>query len=145
MVHRRDIKTKRGFTLIELLVVILILAVLAAMIVPKLVGRAEDAKVSAARSSLSALGRMLETFRLDNGRYPTTEEGLQALREAPSDAANWKGPYTTKPIEDDPWGMPYQYEFPGAEGDDSYLLYSFGKDGVEGGEGHAADLIESGA
>jgi general secretion pathway protein G len=145
MDNRHKTRKKLGFTLIELLVVILILAVLAAMIVPRLVGRGEDAKVTAAKSDLSAIGRLLETFRIDTGRYPTTEEGLGALRTQPSDLENWKGPYTTKEVELDPWGNPYVYEYPGTEGEDSYLLYSYGSDGVEGGEGRAADLIEAGA
>ncbi len=145
MVHRRNYNRKRGFTLIELLVVILILAVLAAMIVPRLVGRGEDAKVASTQSQLATYGRMLETFRLDVGRYPTTEEGLGALWEQPSDAEGWKGPYVNKAIEPDSWGNEYVYESPGAQGDDSYLLFSYGSDGVEGGEGNAEDLIESGA
>lgn len=142
---RHQNRNRRGFTLIELLVVILILAVLAALIVPRLVGRGEDAKVTAAKTDLSSIGRLIETFRIDVGRYPTTEEGLNALREAPADAENWKGPYSTKPVENDPWGNPYVYEYPGVDGEDSYLLYSYGSDGVEGGEGRAQDLIESGA
>lgn len=145
MDYRNRNQRNKGFTLIELLVVILILAILAAMIVPKLVNRGDQAKVAAATSELATLGRCIETFRIDVGRYPTTEEGLEALRTAPSDAEGWKGPYTNKPIKPDPWNSDYVYESPGAEGDDSYLLFSYGKDGVEGGEGDNADIIESGA
>src|SRR5690349_1175653 len=134
-------KKKQGFTLIELLVVILILAVLAALIVPRLINRGEDAKITAAKTNLAAYGRLIQTFRIDTGRFPSTEEGLQALREAPADLENWKGPYLSKPIEPDPWGHDYQYEL---TDEDNYLLYSFGSDGVEGGEGRAADIIESG-
>ena len=141
---RRNTRNKSAFTLIELLVVILILAVLAAMIVPRLVGRAGDAKKAAARSDLATMGRLLEGFRIDVGRYPTNDEGLDVLRTAPSDTENWKGPYTTKPIPNDPWGIPYVYEYPGADGDDSYILLSFGKDGAEGGTGESEDIIESG-
>jgi general secretion pathway protein G len=144
MREQREHRARRGFTLIELLVVILILAILAALIVPRLIGRAGDAKISAAQSNLAAMGRLLETFRLDVGRYPTTEEGLQALREAPADAEGWKGPYMTRPIPLDPWNNEFMYEYPGVDGDDSYLLYSYGSDGVEGGVDEAADIIESG-
>ena len=144
MRETREPRVRRAFTLIELLVVILILAILAALIVPRLITRAGDAKVAAARSNLAAMGRLLETFRLDAGRYPTTEEGLQALREAPADAEGWKGPYMTRPIPLDPWNNEFVYEYPGVDGDDSYLLYSYGSDGVEGGTGEAEDIVESG-
>lgn len=140
----RGRNSKRGFTLIELLVVILIIAVLAAMIVPRLIGRAGDAKKTAARGDLSTIRSMLETFRIDCGRYPTTDEGLSALREAPADVDNWKGPYTQKAIPPDPWGNEYIYEHPGSGGDDSYFLLSYGKDNAEGGEDENEDIIESG-
>jgi general secretion pathway protein G len=139
---RQHVRTKRGFTLIELLVVILILAVLAALIVPRLINRGEDAKVVAAKSNLASYGRMIQAFRIDTGRFPSTEEGLQALREQPADLENWKGPYLDKPIEPDPWGNDYQYEL---IDEDNYLLFSFGSDGAEGGEGRGEDIVESGA
>jgi general secretion pathway protein G len=135
---------KKGFTLIELLVVILIIAVLAAMIVPRLVTRGGDAKKSAARGNLATIRGLLESFRIDTGRYPTSDEGLNALRERPADVDKWEGPYTQRPIPLDPWGFEYTYEHPGPEGEDSYYLYSLGKDGVEGGEGENEDIIESG-
>jgi general secretion pathway protein G len=142
-IHRG--RTNRlGFTLIELLVVILILAVLAAMIVPRLVGRGGEAKQAAAKADLSTIRTALETFHIDTGRYPTSDEGLNALREQPADVTGWKGPYTAKPIGADPWGFEYVYEHPGPDGDDSYYLYSLGKDGAEGGEGENQDIIEAG-
>ena len=131
-------RRRRGFTLIELLVVILILAILAAMIVPRIVGRAGDAKVSAAKSDLAALNGLLETFFLDVGRYPTTEEGLYALREEPADSEGWRGPYTTKDFSEDPWNYEYIYENDG----DLIFLASYGKDGVLEGEGENEDIIE---
>lgn len=132
-----------GFTLIELVVVILILGILAAMIVPRVIGRGDDAKVAAAKSDLSSLANLVDQFRLDTGRYPTTEEGLFALLDEPADVEGWRGPYPRKPdIPTDPWGFEYFYEYPGVT-DDTFLLMSFGKDGEPDGEGPNTDLIES--
>ena len=131
-------RTRRGFTLIELLVVIMILAVLAAMIVPRIIGRQADAKVARAQADLAQLNTLLELFRMDVDRYPTTEEGLYALTEEPADSEGWHGPYTTKAIAADPWNNEYIYENDG----DLIYLASFGKDGVQEGEGEDADLIE---
>lgn len=141
--NRRQ-RRKSAFTLIELVVVMLILAILAAMIVPRIIGRSEDAKVARAVSDLSTVRSMLDNFRIDVGRYPSTEEGLEALRSAPADASGWRGPYSQKPIGVDPWGNDYIYEWPGNDGDDSYILLSFGADGQEGGEGNNEDIIEAG-
>ncbi len=141
--YRPLFRRSRAFTLIELLVVILILAILAAMIVPRIVARTGDAKQAKALADLANLGKMVETFRLDCDRYPTTEEGLNSLREAPADANGWKGPYSTKPIPLDPWGGEYYYEYPGSSGNESFVLLSLGADGQEGGEGDAADIVES--
>ena len=133
---------RRGFTLIELLVVIVILAVLAALIVPNLIKRGEEAKTTAAVTDLSTIANLLDQFHLDMGRYPTTEEGIFALYEQPADAENWKGPYSRKQIPLDPWGNEYYYEY--SEGDDSYELRSFGADGAEGGEGMNSDIFGTG-
>lgn len=138
--HRRT--RSLGFTLIELLVVILILAVLAALIVPRVVNRASDAKRVKAASDIATLSNLLQQFRLDNDRYPTAEEGLDALRSQPADLTTWRGPYTTKPLPTDPWGNEYIYEFPGANGEDSFVLLSYGSDGQPEGEGDAADVTE---
>jgi len=133
-----------AFTLIELLVVILILAVLAAMIVPRIVSRTSEAKTAKAQGDLVNLRKMLDTYRLDVGVYPTSDEGLEALRTQPGDAEGWKGPYLTKPVPTDPWNEPYVYEWPGPDGDDSFVLLSLGSDKQPGGDGEAADIIESG-
>ncbi|MFZ4508341.1 MAG: type II secretion system major pseudopilin GspG [Fimbriimonas sp.] len=139
---RTTTRRSSAFTLIELLVVILILAILAALIVPGVINRTGDAKRAKAASDISTLGGMLQTFRLDTGRYPTTEEGLSALRTPPSDVQNWKGPYSQKPISPDPWGNEYIYEYPGSTGDDSYTIISYGSDGQPGGTGEAIDVTE---
>lgn len=119
-----------GFTLIELMLVVIIIGALAAMVVPRLVGRAEEGRRSAAKADVKAnIATGLELFELDNGRFPTTDEGLKALLEKPSWATSWKGPYLkNKPV--DPWGREYQYRCPGTHGPD-YDLYSLGQDGVE--------------
>ncbi|GAB4459660.1 MAG: type II secretion system major pseudopilin GspG [Armatimonadaceae bacterium] len=128
-----------AFTLIELLVVILILAILAALIVPRVVGRTGDAKRAKAASDIATLSSLLSQYRLDNDSFPTTEDGLYALRVQPSDAQNWRGPYTSKDIPPDPWGNEYVYESPGPNGED-FIIISYGSDGAPGGEGEAADV-----
>lgn len=140
MTHRKS-RIRRAFTLIELLVVILILAILAAMIVPRIISRTSDAKQAKAVSDIAALRSGLDNFRIDVGRYPSSEEGLEALRSDPGDADGWRGPYLTKPLPPDPWGMDYQYVYPGQDGDDTFDLFSFGADKVEGGEGENADIF----
>jgi general secretion pathway protein G len=132
-------RLRRGFTLIELLVVILILSILAALIIPRLVSRTSDAKIAAAKSDIATLTSLLQQYRVDNDKYPTTEEGLQALRTQPSDASSWKGPYTDKEIPSDPWGNPYVYQSPGPDGQD-YEIISYGADGAPGGDGDATDI-----
>lgn len=127
-----------GFTLVELLVVLLILALLAALVGPRVVGYMSTSKVKTATIQLSAYKTALELFHLDMGRYPTTGEGLTALTAAPAGAKGWAGPYLDKALAADPWGNPYVYQ---AAGDgSSYQLKSLGADGQEGGTGDAADL-----
>ena len=132
---------QRGFTLIEIMVVVVIMGILAALVVPKLMGRTDDARVMAARSDISTLMSALKLYKLDNQRYPTTEQGLQALLTKPAagPAANgWKsGGYIDK-MPKDPWGNPYQYLAPGIKGEIDVL--SFGADGLPGGEGNDADI-----
>ncbi|HMS55165.1 MAG TPA: type II secretion system major pseudopilin GspG [Fimbriimonadaceae bacterium] len=131
---------RRGFTLIELLVVILILAILAALIVPRVVNRTSDAKRARALSDIATLTTALNSFRLDCDRFPSTEEGLQSLRTQPGEVTGWRGPYLEKAIPPDPWGNEYAYEYPGTGGDDTFTLMSFGSDGAPGGEGDATDI-----
>ncbi len=138
--------TKRyeAFTLIELMVVIVILGILAAFIVPRVTKRPEDARVTKAKIEISNLEQALELYYLDNGSYPSTEQGLQALVEKPSTGEtpeNWRtGGYLAKSrIAKDPWGNEYMYVSPGIHSED-YDLYSLGKDGSEGGEGYDADI-----
>jgi len=125
--------SRRGFTLIELLLVLVILAVLAAIVVPKFTKRSEQARVAAATSDISNIETALDAFEVDSGRYPSSEEGLKALVEQPSNAKDWKGPYLKRMVVNDPWGHPYIYRQPGQHNTSSYDLYSFGPDGQEGG------------
>lgn len=131
---------RRGFTLIELLVVILILAILAALIVPKVINRTSDAKRAKAASDIAALTTAINQFRLDCDRFPSTDEGLEALRADPGETRGWRGPYLEKALPPDPWGNPYVYETPGDSGDDSFALISLGADGAPGGDGDASDI-----
>jgi general secretion pathway protein G len=123
----------------ELVVVIIIIGVLAALVAPKFFGRVSEAKQKAAKAQIELFGTALDSLRLDVGRYPTTEEGLKALREKPSGMETWKGPYLPKEIPADPWGNPYVYKSPGAHGD--YDMISYGLDRTEGGEGENQDIV----
>ena len=133
------LRRNRAFTLIEMLVVVLILAILAALIVPRVVNRTSDAKRAKATSDIQTLSSLLQQYRLDNDAFPSTEDGLNALRVQPSDAQNWRGPYTTKEIPPDPWGHEYVYESPGPDGED-FVIISYGADGAPGGDGDAIDI-----
>ncbi len=123
----------------ELVVVIIIIGVLAALVAPKFFGRVSEAKQKAAKAQIELFGTAFDSLRLDVGRYPTTEEGLKALREKPSGMETWKGPYLPKEIPADPWGNPYVYKSPGAHGD--YDMISYGLDRTEGGEGENQDIV----
>ena len=142
MNRMRSTPKSHAFTLIELLVVILILAILAALVVPRVVGRTAEAKRSAAKADIATLSSLLQQYRVDNDAFPTTEEGLNALVSQPSSAPNWKGPYTSKAIPKDPWGSEYVYEAPGPNNED-FIIVSYGADRAEGGEGDNADITSS--
>jgi len=132
---------QRGFTLIEIMVIVIIIGLLAAVIVPNLMGNVDQARVSKARQDIQAIETALTMFRLDNARYPSTDQGLKALIQQPTDPSirNWRpGGYVKKPSRD-PWGNDYQYVYPGTHGAE-YDLYSTGADGQPGGEGLDADI-----
>lgn len=138
--HARNIR-QRGFTLIEIMVVVVIMGILAALVVPKLMGRADDARIQAARQDIANIMQSLKLYKLDNGRYPTTEQGLQALVAKPTsgpEPKGWKaGGYLDK-MPADPWKNPYQYLSPGLKGEVD--VFSFGADGQPGGAGNDADI-----
>jgi general secretion pathway protein G len=133
-----------GFTLIEILVVIAVLSVLAALVAPNVFRHLGTAKDAAARSQMEMIGAGLDAYRLDNGRYPTTAQGLEALWQEPTAEprpTNWRGPYLRKAVPADPWGNPYVFVSPGEANPNGYDLLSYGADGQPGGEGEDADIL----
>ena len=141
MIRRRQVSKIRGFTLIEIMVVVVIIGLLAAVIVPQVVGQVEKARVSKAQQDIASLETALTMFKLDNSKYPGTDQGLQALVVQPSDPTirHWKPGGYVKRVQKDPWGNDYQYVYPGTHGGE-YDLFSLGADGQAGGEGEAADI-----
>ena len=133
MVRREE----RGFTIIELVVVIIIIGVLAALVAPKFFGRVGEAKQKSAKAQIELFGTALDALRLDVGRYPTTQEGLNSLVINPG-VENWDGPYVKTGTITDPWKRPYQYQQPGTHGE--FDLFSYGRDGNPGGEGEDKDI-----
>ena len=133
-----------GFTLIELLVVITVIAILAGLVAPMVFSHVGDAKMSAARAQIELFGLALEAYRLDNDYYPSSAQGLEALRTKPAgepEARNWRGPYLKKTVPLDPWGRPYLYKSPGDRNASGYDLSSLGRDGKPGGTGEDGDVI----
>lgn len=131
--ERRRASDERGFTLIELLLVLVILATLAAVVVPRFARRSEQARITAARTDIASLELAVDAFEVDTSRYPTSEEGLNPLIQKPSDVTAWHGPYIKRGVPKDPWGNPYVYKCPGDHNQEGYDLHSFGPDGREGG------------
>ena len=131
-----------GFTLLEMLVVLVIIGLLAGLVGPRLFSKVDQSKVTTAQVQVKMLRSSIESLRLDIGRYPTVDEGVGLLTKPPSDAAlaaRWRGPYLDDALPPDPWGNPYQYALPAADGQ-GFALYSFGSDGKRGGEGDARDI-----
>ena len=135
----KRLKGLEGFTLIELLVVMIILGLLASLVGPRLFGKVDKAKQQTAQAQIELLSTALASFRLDIGRFPTEEEGLNSLVERPSNLQKWDGSYLAKEIPKDPWGNDYVYKMPGEHG--PYDLMSYGMDGVSGGEGNDLDIV----
>ena len=136
-----EAREQRGFTLLEVMVVVVILGILAALVVPKIISRPDEARAIAAKQDIASLMQALRLYRLDNRRYPTTEQGLQALVTRPGTAPlppNWKAEGYLERLPKDPWGQPYQYLNPGLHGEID--VFSFGADGAPGGEGIDADI-----
>jgi general secretion pathway protein G len=131
----------RGFTLLELLVVLVILGLLAGLVAPRMFANVSKSEVKVAKAQIAALESALENYRLDVGRFPSTEQGLAALEKAPGNDPRWAGPYLKKAVPSDPWGQAYQYKQPGEKGD--FDLFSLGRDGKPGGSGEDADLFNN--
>jgi general secretion pathway protein G len=137
------IRRRSGFTLIEILVVIVVIAILATLVAPNVFQHVGAAKSATAKSQMEMLTTALDAYRLSNGSYPSTEQGLQALYERPSidPPSNWNAPYLRKPVPLDPWENPYIYVYPGQQNPNGFDLYSYGADGLPGGEGENADIV----
>jgi general secretion pathway protein G len=130
---------ERGFTLLELLVVMVIIGLLAGIVAPQYFAQIGKSNAKVARAQIESFGQALDQYRLDVGQYPSTEQGLLALRAAPQQVARWQGPYLKRDVPEDPWGRAYVYRRPGQHGD--YDLVSLGADGQPGGDGENADVV----
>ncbi len=132
-----------GFTLLEVMVVVLVIGLLAGLVAPQIFGRVSEAKITTAGAQIDLLSVALDSYRLDNGFYPTTEQGLEALRVRPTRdpvPSSWRGPYLRKPVPLDPWKRPYLYRGSGPGEERGFEIATLGRDGVPGGEGEDADL-----
>ncbi len=132
-----------GFTLVEIMVVVIVLGLLAGLVGPRIIGRVSEAKGTTARTQIEMMSTALDSYRLDNGRYPTTQQGLRALRVEPAEEplpVNWRGPYLRREVPLDPWGRPYEYRSPGEANPQSFDLFTLGLDGTPGGDGEDADI-----
>jgi len=133
-------RRRAGVTLIEMLVVVTIIALFAALVAPRMLKQSDKARVTFARAQINSFMTALGAYKLDTGTYPSTEQGLQALRVKPPDANQWNGPYLPQEIPVDPWGHPYTYKYPGEHGDEPDII-SYGLDGQPGGDGLNADIV----
>ena len=131
---------RAGVTLIEMLVVVTIMGLFAALVVPRMLKKGDAARITAARAQINSFMTALGTYKLDTGTFPTTEQGLLALRAKPADVNQWAGPYLPQEIPVDPWGHPYSYKFPGEHGDEPDVI-CYGADGQPGGDGLNADIL----
>jgi general secretion pathway protein G len=138
--RNRRRQAQAGITLIEMLVVVTIIGLFVAIVGPRLWQNVDRAKITAARDQIQSFNAALGLYKLDNGNFPTTEQGLQALRARPGDSAQWAGPYVKFDIPKDPWGHDYIYKFPGDHGDEPDII-SYGADGQPGGDGINADIV----
>jgi len=136
---RRFKKKEKGFTLIEMLIVMVILGLLAALVGPRMFGKVGKSRQKAAKAQIALFETALDTYRLDTSKYPTADQGLQALRTKPGGVERWEGPYLPKNIPLDPWGHAYEYRSPGEHGE--YDIISLGADGTAGGEGENEDVV----
>jgi general secretion pathway protein G len=132
--------SQRGITLIEMLVVVTIIALFAALVAPRMIGKADSARRTAAHAQINSFMTALGSYKLDTGTYPSTEMGLNALRVKPENVPQWAGPYLPQDIPLDPWSRPYLYKYPGDHGDEPDVV-SLGGDGQPGGEGNNADIV----
>jgi general secretion pathway protein G len=137
---KKRTRRQRGVTLIEMMVVVTIIALFAALVLPKMMHQADRAKVTSAHAQIDSFSTALGAYKLDTGTYPTTEQGLQALRLQPEGVENWQGPYLQKEIGTDPWQHPFVYHYPGEHGDEPDII-SLGADGAPGGDGFNADIV----
>lgn len=139
----QNLRNRAGLTLIELVVVLIVVGLLAGLVAPQILGRVGEARTTAARAQVELLGVALENYRLDNGVYPATGQGLEALRTRPAgspEPRNWRGPYIRKPVPTDPWSHPYIYRSPGEKDRNGFDLMSLGRDGKPGGTDEDADI-----
>lgn len=132
---------QKGFSMLEIMVVIAIIGIMMGVMIPVFMGNDDKARVTAAKQDIMSISQALDLYKLDNRNYPSSDQGIEALTSAPDNASNWKPGGYIKKLKNDPWGNPYQYVSPGAEG--PYDLFSLGADSSEGGEGYGADISYS--